>query len=308
MITDKFANVPKTEEGLLDTKAMTKSAVSLLPTVLMIIVITATSFVFTLFQFKFFIEDIVWREALIMITLRILLQVSSKYVSGDARVRRGLVRDPIITNKAKFMELSEKLNVKDFFAWVDEYNLRMKRKAYEDQMSYRITRLRDKISHVKYRSMHRGKVNKRLRDMEAELAELEKQISPAYIEENLMRLHVRIKPLRASVFLSEDKGSENARIYAVNPRKDFTARIARGIPATITASLFLALIGYTHAIGQLNVMTVFADITTIGMNLYLGAFVTGDSTLSVVNASYVNRQTILRLYFSEKAAETAKIA
>lgn len=308
MITDKFANIPKTEEGLVDTKALTKSAVSLLPTVLMIIIITATSFVFTLFQFKFFIEDIVWREALIMITLRILLQVSSKYVSGDARVRRGLVRDPIVANKAMFMELSKKLDVKDFFAWVDEYNLRLKRKAYEDRMAYRITRLRDKISRVKYHSMRRGMVNKRLRDMETELADLEEQMSPAYIEENLMHLRVRIKPLRASVFLSEDKGSENTRIYAVNPRKDFTARIARGIPATITLSLFLALIGYTHAIGQLNAMTVFADITTIGMNLYLGAFVTGDSTLAVVNGSYVNRQTILRLYFSERAAEAAQTA
>ena len=308
MITDKFANIPKTEEGLVDTKALTKSAVSLLPTVLMIIIIAATSFVFTLFQFKFFIEDIVWREALIMITLRILLQVSSKYVSGDARVRRGLVRDPIITNKATFMELSKKLDVKDFFAWVDEYNLRMKRKAYEDRMAYRITRLRDKISRVKYHSMRHGMVNKRLCDMETELADLEEQISPAYIEENLMHLRVRIKPLRASVFLSEDKGSESTRVYAVNPRKDFTARIVRSIPATITLSLFLALIGYTHAIGQLNVMTVFADITTIGMNLYLGAFVTGDSTLAVVNGSYVNRQTILRLYFSERAAETAQIA
>lgn len=308
MITDKFASIPKTEEGLVDAKALTKSAVSLLPTVLMTLIIVATSFVSTLIQLNFSLKDVIWREVLIMIALRILLQVSSKYVSGDARVRRGMVRDPITTNKAKYEALSDKLDAKDFFAWVDDYNLRTKRKAYEDHMAYRITRLRDKISRVKYRSMRRGKVNKRLCDMEAELAELEEQASTAYIDENLMRLRVRIKPIRASDFFSDGKDGYHAHIYAVNPRKDLSGRIARGIPFTLFLSLLLALISGSYMTGKLNLMSVLADLLSIGINLYMGAFVAGDGTLAVVNGSYVNRQTILRLYFSERAAGTAQIA
>lgn len=308
MITDKFANIPKTDEGLVDAKALTKSAVSLLPTVLMTLIIVATSFVSTLIQLNFSLKDVIWREVLIMIALRILLQVSSKCVSGDARVRRGLMRDPITTNKAKYTELSDRLDAKDFFAWVDGYNLRLKRKAYEDQMAYRISRLRDKISRVKCRSIRRGKESKRLHRLEQELAETETHATTSYIEENLMLLRVRVKPILASDFFSDGKEGDNAHIYAVNPRKDLSWRVARGIPFTLFLSLLLALISGSYMTGKLNLMTALADLLSIGINLYMGAFVTGDSTLSVVNASYVNRQTILRLYFSEKAAETAKIA
>lgn len=305
MIPDKFA-VPLTEEGLVDAKTITKNAVSLLPTVLMTLIITATSFVSTLIQLDFSLKDVIWREVLIMITLRILLQVSSKYISGDARVRRGLVRDPITTNKAKYAELSDKLDAGDFFSWVDAYNLRLKRKAYEDGMACRVSRLRDKISRVKCRSIRRGKESKRLHRLEKELAEMETHVTPTYIDENLMHIRVRIKPLRASDFLSDGKEEDHAHIYSVNPRKDLSFRVARGIPFTLFLSLLLALISGSYMTGKLNLMTALADLLSIGINLYLGAFVTGDSTLAVVNASYVNRQTILRLYFSEKAAETER--
>lgn len=175
-------------------------------------------------------------------------------------------------------------------------------------MAYRITRLRDKISRVKCRSIRRGKESKRVLGLEKELAEMETHVTPTYIEDNLMHLRVRVKPIRASDFFSDGKEGDNAHIYSVNPRKDLSFRVAGGIPFTLFLSLLLVLISGSYMTGKLNLMTALADLLSIGINLYMGAFVTGDSTLAVVNASYVNRQTILRLYFSEKAAETAKIA
>ena len=304
MMTDKFA-IPKTDDGLVDAKAIAKNAVSLVPTILMVAVILAASFVSTLFQFSFSLQTVVWKEALIMIALRIVLQVSSKYAAGDTRVRRGLVRDPVVTNKAKFAELSEKLDAKEFFAWVDAYNLRLKKKCYEDKISAKITALRNRLASAKSRAARHGKtVTPRILELEKRLAQAETEATPEYIEQNIVTLHVKVKPLRASDFLSGETETDDSHVYLVNPRKDFTGRVARGVPFALLFSFLCTLLGYSFTIGKIHLMTLVFDLLSLGINLSMGALFTGDSTLAAVNASYVNRHTILRLYFSEKAAHT----
>lgn len=303
-MTDKFAKIfPTDENGMIDKGELTRTGVSLIPTVLMVMVIIATSFISTLFQFHFSLKEIIWSQAITSISLRILLQLSSKYVAGDTRIRRRQERDPILKNKTAFEELSEKLNAKDFFAWVDDYNLKLKRRAYENEVNAKMARLRAKLSRVNATAMRKGKNPfGRTECLKKKIADLEAVSTDEYINANLVKLHVKIRPIRALDFLAGEDSAGTKEIYTVNPQKDLSLRIARGVPFAMFMSLLGAVFGYTFSTGQINAMSLVFDLLSIGISLYMGAFVSGDGTVSAINAAYLNRIKILRLYYSEKEA------
>ena len=106
--------LPKEKHNDLQEKTVGQSIVSYIPSVVLTLVLIATSALGSLLQFTFGVKEIVWTAFLTSLGLRVITYILPKYIGSNTYYNRALYSTEVKTTRDDFIAATKDVNKSEF--------------------------------------------------------------------------------------------------------------------------------------------------------------------------------------------------
>ena len=296
--------LPKEKHNDLQEKTVGQSIVSYIPSVVLTLVLIATSALGSLLQFTFGVKEIVWTAFLTSLGLRVITYILPKYIGSNTYYNRALYSTEVKTTRDDFIAATKDVNKSEFEEYVEQKQLEFKKLAYKRKKSHKLVKWRFKKKTLEYKNeLEFSKArDRKIKALEAKIATREAVITDEFIDKNIRYVkRLKYKKLKASWFLtpSEQSVSQSAR-YTMDETKENIKEILKSLPAMLFCTFLGGLISYNAYMGTINAISVLYDIMNIIFNFVVGFFMIGRRNVAKLLDVYVNRTLFLSQFKAKK--------
>ena len=292
-------NIKKVKDGIF----------AYVPSIILSIVLLATSALGSLLQFNFELKTVVWSAFFIGLALRLICFSLPKYIGSNTYYNKNLNSESVQKLRDDFLAASEKLDKSDFENFVEQRQLEIKKETYKEKKSQKIIRWRVKINALTFKNelSYSKRRERRIKHYENKIKDRESIITDEFIDKNIKYMRVRYPKIKAAWFLTPSENTVTKReSFTMDEAKENGREIVKSFPITIMFTLLGALIGYNATFGSVNVVSVLYDIMNILFNFTIGFFIIGRKNISKLMAVYVNRILFIARFNAAKTAKSAE--
>lgn len=299
--------LPKEKKNDLQEKTVGQSIVSYIPSVILTLVLIATSALGSLLQFTFGVKEIVWTAFLTSLGLRVITYILPKYIGSNTYYNRALYSTEVKTTRDDFIAATKDVNKSEFEEYVERKQLELKKIAYKRKKSHKLVKWRFKKKTLEYKNEleFSKRRDRQIKALTAKIATREAVLTDEFIDKNIRYVKkLRYRHLKASWFLtpSEQSVSQTAR-YTMDETKENIKEILKSLPAMLFCTFLGGLISYNAYMGTINAISILYDIMNIIFNFVVGFFMIGRRNVAKLLDVYVNRTLFLSQFKASRKKE-----
>lgn len=302
--------LPKEKRNDLQERTVGQSVVAYIPSIILALVLLATSALGSLIQFTFDIKKIVWTAFLTSLGLRIITYVLPKYIGSNTYYNKALYSTEVKKTRQEFIAATEGVNRSAFEDYVEARQIDLKKAAYKRKKSRALVRWRYKKKTLEYKQEleHSKKRARKIKNLEAKIATRETVLTDEFIEKNIRYVKkVHYKKLKAAWFLtpSEQSISGGTR-YSIDEARENIKEIIKSLPMMIFCTFLGGLISYNAYLGTINALSILFDLSNILFNFIIGFFMIGRKNIAKLLDVYVNRTIFLEQFKTSQKKEVSR--
>lgn len=296
--------LPKEKRNDLQEKTVGQSIASYIPSIVLSLVLIATSALGSLLQFTFGVKEIVWTAFLTSLGLRVITYILPKYIGSNTYYNRALYSTEVKNTRDDFIAATKGINKAEFETYVEQRQLDLKKIAYKRKKSRKLVKWRFRKKTLEYKNeLEYSKVRAfKIKKLESRIATREAVVTDDFIDKNIRYVkHLKYRRLKASWFLTPSEQSVNqSKRYTMDETKENAKEILKSLPVMIFCTFLGGLISYNAYMGTINAISVLYDIMNIIFNFVVGFFMIGRKNVAKLLDVYVNRTLFLSQFKAKK--------
>lgn len=299
--------LPKEKKNDLQEKTVGQSIVSYIPSVILSLILIATSALGSLLQFTFGVKEIVWTAFLTSLGLRVITYILPKYIGSNTYYNRALYSTEVKNTRDDFIAATKDVNKAEFEEYVEQRQIELKKIAYKRKKSRKLVKWRFKKKTLEYKNEleFSKRRDRQIKALTAKIATREAVLTDEFIDKNIRYVKkLRYRHLKASWFLtpSEQSVSQTAR-YTMDETKENIKEILKSLPAMLFCTFLGGLISYNAYMGTINAISILYDIMNIIFNFVVGFFMIGRRNVAKLLDVYVSRTLFLSQFKASRKKE-----
>ena len=304
----------KAEKGL-QTKAFKRGILPYIPTVAEIVALLGLAGILTFVQFNGKWNEVSWGWFVCYLAIRVTMKFCGRDATSRSRVDFGQREEEHVKLVNNLRDAAKDVDTTPLKKYIDEVaNPHRKAIAWKAKLAPKIERQNTKIEKIAVLiaiAEKKGKT-KKVERLKKKLVEptikrdilLEKS-SDEYIKENYYVLPVKYDKLRINQFFVGDLDAELADGKCeINVDHENHKSIATKLPLSIGFLCLITLTGLDSiTFGEINILTLLLDIISISIDLAIGWFSIGMSTLAKQRKVLANKTAFLKEYTAYEASK-----
>lgn len=299
--------LPKEKKNDLQEKTVGQSIVSYIPSVILSLILIATSALGSLLQFTFGVKEIIWTAFLTSLGLRIITYVLPKYIGSNTYYNRALYSTEVKNTRDDFIAATKDINKAEFEEYVEQRQIELKKIAYKRKKSRKLVKWRFKKKTLEYKNEleFSKRRDRQIKALTAKIVTREAVLTDEFIDKNIRYVKkLRYRHLKAAWFLtpSEQSVSQTAR-YTMDETKENIKEILKSLPAMLFCTFLGGLISYNAYMGTINAISILYDIMNIIFNFVVGFFMIGRKNVAKLLDVYVSRTLFLSQFKASRKKE-----
>lgn len=279
---------------------------SWIPSIFFFIALIAISGIGTAVNVSFELQSVVWVSFLISLCLRLVVNISSKYIGADLCVQTDSKKSYVDKPRQNFVLLSQSIDYATFEDWIIATNLKTKIDIYKEKKQNQLNKVNNKLRKIDLQIIKDKKGKKRFK-FENKKKIIEAENTEEFIKSNIAYIRIKYNKLNAKDFETESELANKAqKTYSFNAPLENAKGIAKGLPLMLFITAFGSLLAYNISVGQINALSLCYDLASILWLSINGYYKIGKGIIQKLIGVYNDRAEVVSRYINEMPADRSR--